>query len=426
MAAGLVRDGVLVWFAGSGSVGGTAPTVDTQYRIGSITKTFVAVLVLRLRDEGLVELSAPLGTYLPGTAAGDRTVRQLLSHTAGVASETPSPWWERTPGSERPELADVLGATPFAHPPGLRFHYSNPGFALLGAMVARLRGRPWQEVLAAEVLAPLGMSRTTPMPEPPHALGWAVHPWADVLLPEPTPDTGLMAPAGQLWSTVADLTRFAALLLDGDDRVLTSTSVAQMREPLAPPTSDGSGYGMGLQLRSAGRPMVGHGGSMPGFLAGLDCAVDEGLGVVVFANATSGPAIGGVAADLLGIVADAEPRWPRAWSPLPEVDSELLAVTGPWYWGAAPLALRLRADRHLELVRLGERGRESRFRPERDGTWTGLDDYYAGERLSVVRDPAGAVSHLDLGSFVLTREPYGSPEVIPGGVDAAGWGGTRV
>ncbi|WP_375425254.1 serine hydrolase domain-containing protein [uncultured Friedmanniella sp.] len=424
MAAGLVRDGVLVWSGGRGSVDGAPPTADTQYRIGSITKTFVAVLVLRLRDEGLVDLAAPLETYLPGTVAGDRTVRQLLSHTAGLASETPSPWWERTAGELRPELADVLGPTPLAHPPGLRFHYSNPGFALLGALVAAVRGRPWGEVLAAEVLAPLGMSRTTLMPAAPHALGWAVHPWADVLLPEPTPDTHLMAPAGQLWSTVEDLTRFAVLLLDGDDRVLSADSVAQMREPLAPPADDGSGYGMGLQLRDAGRPLVGHGGSMPGFLAGLDCAAADGLGVVVFANATSGPAVGSIAADLLGIVADAEPRPPRTWSPLPEVDLDLLALTGPWYWGAAPFAVMLRADRHLELVRLGTRGRESRFRPEAVGTWTGLDDYYAGERLRVVRGPDATVSHLDLGSFVLTRQPYGSPDVIPGGVDPAGWGGS--
>lgn len=424
MAAGVLRGRTLVWSGGRGSVEGAEPTADTQYRIGSITKTFVAVLVLRLRDEGLVDLSAPLETYLPGTSAGDRTVRQLLSHTAGLVAETPPPWWERTPGRVRPELADVLGEHPLAHPPGLRFHYSNVGFALLGALVAQVRGRPWAEVLAEEVLAPLGMTRTTTAPVAPHARGWAVHPWADVLLPEPTHDAGLMAPAGQLWSTVADLTQFGALLVAGNERVLSARAVAEMREPLVP-TADGSGYGMGLQLRQGSRPLVGHGGSMPGFLAGLDCAVEEDLAVVVFANATSGPDLGTVAADLVGLVADAEPRRPRAWAPLAEVDPDLLALTGPWYWGAAPLALRLQPDRHLELVGLSGRGRESRFRPEADGTWTGLDDYYAGERLRVVRDASGQVSALDLGSFVLTREPYPSSGVVPGGVDPAGWGGSR-
>jgi CubicO group peptidase (beta-lactamase class C family) len=422
MAAGVVRDGRLVWTGGCGRVDGAAPTADTQYRIGSITKTFVAVLVLRLRDEGRLDLADRLEQHLPGTAVGDRTLLQLLSHTAGIASETPAPWWERTPGDVRPELADLLAADQDVHPAGRRFHYSNPGFALLGALVGRLRGRRWDEVLRAEVLDPLGMTRTTTMPAAPHAHGWAVHPWADVLLPEPTYDAGLMAPAGQLWSTVTDLSRFAAFLLAGDERVLARGTVEEMRESVAP-TGPGGGYGLGLQDRGGPHRLVGHGGSMPGFLAGLDCAVDDGLAVVVFTNATAGPDVGGVAADLIDLVAQAEPRVPSAWAPLPEVDRELLALTGPWYWGAAPFALKLQAERHLELVSLSDRGRESRFRPRGAGTWTGLDGYYRGETLRVVRDPDGVVSHLDLGSFVLTRAPYPPGSVVPGGVAADGWGG---
>ena len=423
VSAGIVRDGALVWTGGRGAVAGAVPTPDTQYRIGSITKTFVAVLVLRLRDEGRLDLADPLEVHLPGTAAGDRTVLQLLSHTAGIASETPAPWWERTDGAVRPELADVLGDDALKHPPGRRFHYSNPGFALLGALVARLRGRPFAEVLQAEVLDPLGLRRTTPKPVAPHALGWAVHPWADLLLPEPTPDTGWMAPAGQLWSTVEDLSRFAAFLLAGHDRVLSEDTLREMREPVSPGGLEGPGYGLGLQTRSGPYELVGHGGSMPGFLAGLDLAVTEGLTVVAFANATSGPDLGALNADLVEIVATAEPRLPTAWAPLPSAEPELLALTGPWYWGAAPFALRLLADRHLELVTLGTRGRESRFRPEPDGRWTGEDRYYRGETLTVVRDRVGAVTHLDLGSFVLTREPYAATGVVPGGVDPAGWTG---
>ena len=125
--------------------------------------------------------------------------------------------------------------------------------------------------------------------------------------------------------------------------------------------------------------------------------------------------------DLVAIVATAEPRTPAPWTPLPGAEPALLALTGPWYWGAAPFALRLLPQRHLELVTLGTRGRESRFRPEPDGTWTGLDGYYRGETLTVVRNRDGAVTHLDLGSFVLTREPYAPTDVVPGGVDAAGW-----
>ncbi len=423
MVTGVVRDGALVWSGGRGSVDGSVPTAGTQYRIGSITKTFVAVLVLRLRDEGRLDLADPLEAHLPGTAAADRTLLQLLSHTAGIASETPPPWWERTEGSLRPEPADLLGDQPLKHPAGRRFHYSNPGFALLGAMVARLRGRPFSEVLKAEVLEPLGLRRTTPMPVVPHARGWAVHPWADLLLPEPAHDAGLMAPAGQLWSTVEDLARFAAFLLDGDDRVLPASTLVEMREPVAPAGPDGSGYGLGLQTRGGPYALVGHGGSMPGFLAGLDVAPEAGLGVVAFANATSGPDLGALVADLVAVVATAEPREPAAWAPLPGAEPALLALTGPWYWGAAPFAVRLLAERHLELGTLGTRGRESRFAPGADGTWTGLDGYYRGETLTVVRDEDGQVTHLDLGSFVLTRQPYAPAAVVPGGVDPAGWTG---
>ncbi len=423
MVGGVVRDGRLVWSGSAGLVDGAAPDADTQYRIGSITKTFVAVAVLRLRDEGVVDLAAPLEEYLPGTSVGDRTVAQLLSHTAGVASETPAPWWERTPGSVRPALADILGLGPLKHPASRAFHYSNPGFGLLGALVATLRGRPWDEVVTSEILAPLGMLRTTTMPQAPHALGWAVHPWADVLLPEPTYDAGLMAPAGQLWSTITDLARYTAFLMAGDDRVLSRATVEEMRRPLAPTLGapGSSGYGLGLQLLAGERPLVGHGGSMPGFLAGLSFSVEDDLGALVLTNATSGPETGEVAAGLIAVVAEAEPRTPTAWRPLADVDAALLALTGPWYWGAAPLALKLLPERRLELAGLGSRVREARFRPEADGTWTGLEGYYDGETLRVVRDDAGAVTHLDLGSFVLTREPYGPAEVVPDGLDPAGW-----
>ena len=270
MVGAVVREGVPVWTHARGLVDGQPPTADTQYRIGSLTKTFVAVLVMRLRDEGRLDLCDPLEKHLAGTAAGRVTIAELLAHTSGLAAETPGPWWERTPGELRPALPDILGEPPMRHPQGRRFHYSNPGFALLGALVERLRGEPWGEVLRREVLLPLGMSRTTLLPEVPHARGWAVHPWADVVLPEPSHDTGLMGPAGQLWSTAADLCRWAAFLLAGADEVLSADTLAEMRTS-APSAGDwDSGYGLGLELsRADGRLLVGHTGSMPGFLAVL-------------------------------------------------------------------------------------------------------------------------------------------------------------
>ncbi|MER5463374.1 serine hydrolase domain-containing protein [Streptomyces sp. NPDC002668] len=427
--AAVAREGDLVWAGSRSSVDGHAPDADTQYRIGSITKTFTAVLVLRLRDAGLLDLNDPLEKHLPGTGVGEVTVAQLLGHSAGLGAESPAPWWERTPGSLRPELSDVLGQQPRMHPVGRRHHYSNPGYTLLGSLIEAVRGASWEEVLRREILEPLAMDRTSAQPVAPHAGGWAVHPWADVMLPEPSEDLGLMAPSGQLWSTAADLCRFAVFLAEGDDRVLSAASVREMRTPSVPPEAGewDSAYGLGMQVqRKDGRTLVGHTGSLPGFVAGLWVSVDDGVAAVALANATSGPLTAVVAADLVRIVAEAEPRIPEPWRPLPEVDQSLLELAGSWYWGTYSFGLRLGADRGVELQPLRSTGRGSRFVAEADGTWTGLDGYYAGETLRVVRRDDGSVSHLDLGSFVFTREPYEPGEAVPGGVDKEGWRGLPI
>ena len=422
LVGAVVQDGRQAWCGARSMIEGHEPDGNTQYRIGSLTKTFIAVLVMRLRDEGRLDLADPLGKHLDVAPVTSVTIAQLLSHTAGLASETPGPWWERTPGELRPELANILGPRP--HLAGRLFHYSNPGYALLGALIGRLRGQDWHESLRQEILDPLGMTRTTLSPEPPHARGFAVHPWADVMQLEPAEDTGLMAPAGDLWSTADDLCRWAEFLLDGDDRVLAARTLAEMRAPASPPADDAwvGGYGLGLQLfRADGRLLVGHSGSMPGFVATLCVSPQDRVGGIALANVTSGPDISGIAADLVQIVAENEPRVPDRWKPLPEVDQSLLALTGLWYWGPRPYLLRLLADRGLELSPVAGRGRASRFRAEPDGTWTGLDGYYTGETLRLVCGADGAVDHLDVGSFVFTREPYDPGAPSAGRPDPEGW-----
>lgn len=424
LTGAVARDGAVLWCAGRGSVDGAEPTADTQYRIGSLSKTFTAVLILRLRDEGVLDLSDRAADHLPGVELGDITLAQLLSHTSALASETPPPWWERVSGDVRPELADVLGPQSVTGPAGRHFHYSNPGFALLGGIAAAKRGAPWFELVRREILEPAGMPRTTPMPEAPHALGWAVHPWADIVLPEPTPDTGHMAPAGQLWSTANDLARFAAVLLGDVPAVLSATTAEEMRVPTSPPTGEPwvETWGLGLELATVdGTILFGHGGSMPGFVSSFWVRADERLAAITFANATSGPAITTIASDLLAIVAREQPRLPAAWAPLPSHDPALLELVGPWYWGANPVAVRLGADRSLSVGALGGRARESRFEAKPDGTWRGLEGYYRNEILRPVRREDGTISHLDIGSFVFTREPYQSDAPIPGGVDEQGW-----
>lgn len=418
MAAAVTRGGQLAWSSA------IEASTNTQYRIGSLTKTFIAVLVMRLRDEGLLGLDDRLEDRLADAPVRGVTIGQLLSHTAGLASETPGPWWERTSGKVRPSLADIVDPG-LKHPPGHRFHYSNPGFGLLGGVVEALRGRPWPEVLQDEVLDPLEMTRTSFLPRPPHAQGLAVHPWADVVQTEVVQEVGRMAPAGQLWSTVGDLCRFARLLAGRADGVLSADTVAEMRVPRSAPDREHweSSYGLGMQLlRTPERFLAGHTGSMPGFLCTLWVSVEDDVGAAVLANTTTGVAVGAVAADLVGIVADQEPRIPEPWRPMRDLDDSLLELVGPWFWGPTGYSLKLEADRHFQLSSLSGKGsRDARFRPVGDGTWIGLNGYFAGETLRPVRDAVGRLTHLDIGSFVFTREPYDPQTPIPGGVDSEGW-----
>jgi CubicO group peptidase (beta-lactamase class C family) len=140
VSAGVVRDGSLLWSAHVGSARldpMKAPTDDTQYMIGSITKTFTAVLVMALRDAGRISLDDPLERYLPQTRHGSVTIRSMLAHASGLQREPVGRIWENLepPDSQRllRELEDAEQVLP-AH---FAFHYSNLAFALLGQIVER-------------------------------------------------------------------------------------------------------------------------------------------------------------------------------------------------------------------------------------------------------------------------------------------------
>ena len=424
VAAGLVRGGALVWSDAVGTLdgraGGTPADPGTQYRIGSITKTFVAVEVLRLRDEGRLELNDPIGAHLGDAPHGHVTVAQLLSHTSGLQAETAGPWWERVAGGS---WADLVASQPrLLFRPGARFHYSNVGYAVLGELVGRLRGVPWHDAVEEGLLRPLGMARTTTRPQEPAAQGWGVHPLADVLHVEPEHDAGAMAPAGQFWSTVEDLSRWAAFAAGHTSGLLAPETLEEMRLPIAvndlPGAAWTGAHGLGWQVWNVdGVRYAGHGGSMPGFLAGLRASAETGDGVVVLANATSGlrPSL---AEDLLRLLAEREPVAPQPWSADGE-QAATLDLVGEWYWGTAGYTLSVTREGRLVLGAPGVQ-RGSRFRPV-EGGWIGLDGYFEGELLTAVHDEAGRVSHLDLGSFRFTRTPYDPAADIPGDVHPARW-----
>ena len=316
VVAGVVRGGSLAWSTGRGVV--DEPHTDVQYRLGSISKTVTAIAVLRLRDEGLLDLDDALEGHVAGTPFGQRTIGQLLSHVGGLRAEAPGEWWERVPGPEWAGLSEQLADADLAHAPGRRFHYSNLGYGVLGEMLARHRGRPWGEVVRDEVLLPLGMRRTTARPDGRAARGWAVHPWADLVQPEPEHDAGAMAAAGQLWATLDDLARLAAFLLGDTGDVLDPATLEEMIAPAGVDSAakGWSAYGLGLQVvRAGGQTLVGHGGSMPGFLASVFVDRSQDLGTVVLANATSG-LDATLVGDLHEIVGTAEPVVAEPWTPL--------------------------------------------------------------------------------------------------------------
>lgn len=421
LIAAVVRDGEVSWLGARGFVGGAPPTADTQYRIGSITKTFVAVLVMRLRDEGRLDLSDKLDDHLPGTAAGRWSIAELLSHSTGLRAESEGQWWERTEGAGINEFLATVGEQSVRKPPRHVFHYSNIGFALLGELVARARGMSWFDAVRTEILEPLGMSRTTTAPVEPHATGLAVHPWADVVQTEPAEDAGGMAPAGQLWSTVDDMARWLRFLCGDTASVLHPDTLAEMRSPGS--VDDGpewkSGSGLGLQLvRHKGRRLAGHGGSMPGFLSTVFADPAEHLGTVFLANSTTG-VNSTLLLDMFDLLQEHEPPIPEPWQPSGDVTPDLLELTGTWYWGPMPYVLRIRPEGLLDLAPIKGKGRASRFRANPDGTFTGLDGYYAGEVLTVGRASDGSPEYLDLNTFIFTRAPYEPASPVPGQV--TGW-----
>ena len=215
-----------------------------------------------------------------------------------------------------------LTADKLSGPPYRGYHYSNLAYGLLGAMLTRLTGAPWDELVGEQILAPLGMRRTTYSPAEPFARGYVVHPWQDTLREEPRLDAGAMAPAGQLWSTVSDLARWAAFLADpaATPGVLAEGTVAEMCTPVTISDLDSwtAGHGLGLELwRRGERVYVGHTGSMPGYNAVLAVHRPSRTGVVAYSNAytTRGGGLARVGLDLLTEVLDAEPARTEPWRP---------------------------------------------------------------------------------------------------------------
>ncbi len=418
VSVGIVRDGALVWSAHVGSARldpVAAPTDDTQYMIGSITKTFTAVLIMALRDAGRLSLDDRLEKYLPQTRHGALTIRSMLAHASGLQREPVGRIWENLDAPDRERLLRELEDAEQVLPVHFAFHYSNLAFGLLGQIVEQLEGRPWGDVVTDRILAPLEMKSTALAPDDAsRALGYQVHPHTGVATLEPRFDLRATAPFGGLWSTVGDLGRYAAFIADPVEEVLLADTLDEMCRPLIMTDVEGwtRAYGLGFDLQRTGeRVLAGHGGAMPGFLAGLRVRRQDRVGAVVFANSTAGAETVVLAGQLVNAVLDAEPSLAPVWDPsLPQPDLD--GMLGSWWTEGEEIVFEVRDNVLWSRVPGGLPMADTRFAridPDRFRAVAGRE---RGELLEITRGPGGVVERMHFATYALTRTPTAFADLL--------------
>lgn len=390
------------------------------FRIGSVTKTFTAVLVMQCRDDGLFDLDDPIGRHLDVPAHGELTVRRLLSHTAGLQREPYGDVWDTLRAPDTDQLIADLVRAERVLPPARRYHYSNLGVSLLGHAVGRLRGGSWAEVLADRILTPLGLSATTVSPGERAATGYLVDAYSDHAQPELPTDFAAVGPAGQLWSTAADMARWAAFLadpaaIDPDGTVLRPPTLDEMRWPLTvtDETLWSVGFGLGLILVPQGDRVVhvGHDGAMPGFLAGVygrrgGDGTPAAMGCAALGSSGTAVEVIDLPHRLLAAAVEEDPADIPPWTPGDPAPEQYRSVLGRWWGEGFEYVFSWRDG---ELLARGVRDPAGRppsvFAPEADRpdvlrTVSGRE---AGELLRLTRDASGMVVRMHWATYRFTR-----------------------
>jgi CubicO group peptidase (beta-lactamase class C family)/D-alanyl-D-alanine dipeptidase len=295
LSIALVDDQQIVWAGGFGlrDPQTKAPAAAaTVYRVGSVSKLFTDLAVMRLVEQGALDLDAPVTDYLhdfhPQNPFGKPiTLRHLMAHRSGLVREPPvGNYFDPT---DPPLAATVasLNRTTLVLPPGAKTKYSNAAIATVGYVLERTQKRPFAEYLLKQLLEPLGMRRSSFEPTPElskdlaHAVMWTYH---GREFPAPTFELG-MAPAGSMYTTVTDLGRFLSVLFAGGRGVVKSETLDRMYTPQFGEPGAKAGFGIGFNVGEFdGRRRIGHGGAIYGFATELAFVPDEKLGVVVVAS----------------------------------------------------------------------------------------------------------------------------------------------
>ena len=319
-AWGIVVDGELAHAGAFGvrDVAARAPVdADTVFRIASMTKSFTAMAILQLRDDGKLSLDDPASRFVPElkslryptTDSPRITIRHLLTHSEGFPED--NPWGDQQLSESEAELSRMMrGGIPFSNAPGMAYEYSNYGFAILGRIVSAASAMPYDEYISRRILRPLGMTSTTLHPEKVaadrRAVGyrWEDEQWKE----EPSLPHGSFGAMGGMLTTVRDLGRYVALFLDafpprdGDEAgPLRRASLREMQQPWRPSalrvtrdavssapvlTSSSYGYGLSVTQTCQFRAMVAHGGGLPGYGSLMRWLPDYGVGIIAFGNVT--------------------------------------------------------------------------------------------------------------------------------------------
>jgi CubicO group peptidase (beta-lactamase class C family)/D-alanyl-D-alanine dipeptidase len=300
----LVDDDRVVWADGFGfqdAAKKLPATAETVYRVGSVSKLFTDIAVLQLVEEGRLDLDAPVQKYLPDFRPENPydiplTLRQMMSHQSGLVRESPVGHYF---DPDEPTLEDTvasLNRTSLVYKPQTKTKYSNAAIAVVGAVLEKQLDVSHPEQVQQSILDPLSMDGSsfvvTPDVKPQLATGW-MRTYDGRRFEAPTFLLGT-GPAGNLYSSVLDLSKFLSCLFDDgrlpggrtpDGRILSPESLALMTTPVKDGQGQPQGFGLGFHIQKLdGHTKIGHGGAVYGFSPQLEALPERKLGVVAAAS----------------------------------------------------------------------------------------------------------------------------------------------
>jgi D-alanyl-D-alanine dipeptidase len=362
---------------------------DALFRIGSLSKTFAAVLAMRLVEQGKLDLDTDIATYVPGFTpinphgGGPITLRLLLGHRAGLTREARDGGYLDDRGVPLALTVQGLARSTLKAPSdGSAYFYSNAGYAVVGRAIERIAARSYAELLTQQILAPLGLgdtaivlSRDARARLAPAAMWTAT----DGEYAAPVFDLG-SAPAGNIVASLADVARWGQALLRQDGPVGPATLDRMWTAPGADPQR---GYGLGFQLDMLdGFRSVGHGGAVYGYSTAFTLLPEAGLGAAVVGTLDfTGELAGRLVRRALRLMLASRrlSRWPAPARQLPSAGWAVAGRMAGTYVADDDAAIELRAS-GVRLI-LEENGVPAELRPIGQGRFT-LDGRLHGEETS--------------------------------------------